>query len=73
MLRLDLGRRVASGLGSRIVPGLHTGTTEDDEETVAHQVNCGGNEEDHTPLFHIVLQGKVNCMVIYPINQLMCA
>lgn len=70
MLRLDLGRRVASGLGSGIVPGLHTSTTEDDEETVAHQVNCGRNEEDHTPLFHIVLQGKVDRILISPVNQL---
>lgn len=58
VLRLDLGRRVASRLGGGIVPGLYTGAAEDDEETVAHQVNRSGNEEDHTPLFHIVLQER---------------
>lgn len=73
MLRLDLGRRVASGLGSGIVPGLHIGATEDDEEAVAHQVNRGGNEEDHTPLFHIVLQVKVDRILTFLINQLLRA
>jgi len=59
VLRLHLGRGVATRLRWGIVPGLHIRLAEDHVETVAHQVESGGDEEHNAPLLGIVLENRL--------------
>jgi len=70
VLRLHLRCGIATGLGWRIVPGLDIGTTKDDEESIAHQINCGSNKEHNTPLLYIFLQkGKYIIKLVFSIKN----
>jgi len=53
-----LGRGVATRLRWGIVPGLHIRLAEDHVQTVAHQVESGGDEEHNAPLLGIVLEKR---------------
>lgn len=47
-------------LWRRVVPGLDIGLAEDHKQSVAHQVESGGDEEHNAPLLGIVLEIKIN-------------
>lgn len=53
-LRLSLCLHLSCGV-FRIIPGLHIGSAEDDEYSVAHKIDGRGYKEHDAPLMNIFL------------------